>query len=149
MYTDGNFDDDYFKGTDESNKFRQEYEMRKMKQVNFLLTKLMFFLCSIFCFHWIWELSPNQTCIWEWYSAGWRFGYYWWRTGNPEKHGSWHEWGFELCFFSSYTMIMCAVLNCCDHQELDRQVPLMDEMDDKVGSLASIVFSLKHCLSNA
>lgn len=26
------------------------------------------------------------------------------------------------------------MLNFCDHQELDRQVPLMDEMDEKVGS---------------
>jgi hypothetical protein len=40
-----------------------------------------------------------------------------------------------LCFFPSHKMIMCSVLNCCDHQELDRQVPLMDEMDDKVCSL--------------
>uniref|UniRef100_A0A0D9WJH4 t-SNARE coiled-coil homology domain-containing protein n=1 Tax=Leersia perrieri TaxID=77586 RepID=A0A0D9WJH4_9ORYZ len=30
--SDGNFDDVYFKGTDESNQYRREYEMRKMKQ---------------------------------------------------------------------------------------------------------------------
>ena len=47
-------------------------------------------------------------------------------------------------------IIMCTVLNCRDHQELDRQVPLMDEMDDKVGSLATITFFLSdNCLSNA
>ncbi|KAL6845273.1 hypothetical protein ACP4OV_024768 [Aristida adscensionis] len=30
--SDGNFDDEYFKGTEESNQFHREYEMRKMKQ---------------------------------------------------------------------------------------------------------------------
>lgn len=30
---DGNFDSDYFQHTEETDAFRQEYEMRKMKQV--------------------------------------------------------------------------------------------------------------------
>ncbi|KAL5202963.1 hypothetical protein ABZP36_013915, partial [Zizania latifolia] len=34
--SDGNFDDEYFKGTDESNQFHREYEMRKMKQAETL-----------------------------------------------------------------------------------------------------------------
>jgi hypothetical protein len=42
-------------------------------------------------------------------------------------------------------IIMCTVLNFCDHQELDRQVPLMDEMDDKVGSLATIILCSFFC----
>jgi hypothetical protein len=46
MRTDGNFDNEYFKGIEESNKFCQEYEMRRMKQVNFLLSVLFFP-----CFH--------------------------------------------------------------------------------------------------
>jgi hypothetical protein len=48
MCTDGNFDDEYFKGTEESNKFRQEYEMRKMKQVNFLPSETIIFPCFHF-----------------------------------------------------------------------------------------------------
>jgi hypothetical protein len=48
MRTDGNFDDEYFKGIEESNKFRRKYEMRRMMQVNFLLSVLFFSLFS-FC----------------------------------------------------------------------------------------------------
>ncbi|KAM0904528.1 hypothetical protein ACQ4PT_017975 [Festuca glaucescens] len=93
--SDGKFDDEYFKGTEESNKFRQEYEMRKMKQDAGLdaIGEGLETLRNM-------AADMNEVTI--------------------------------LCFFSSHTMIMCSVLNCCDHQELDRQVPLMDEMDDKV-----------------
>ncbi|KAM0904529.1 hypothetical protein ACQ4PT_017975 [Festuca glaucescens] len=69
--SDGKFDDEYFKGTEESNKFRQEYEMRKMKQ------------------------DAGLDAIGE---------------------------GLETL------RNMAADMN----EELDRQVPLMDEMDDKV-----------------
>ncbi|TKW26000.1 hypothetical protein SEVIR_3G157600v4 [Setaria viridis] len=68
---DGNFDDDYFKGTEESNQFRREYEMRRMKQ------------------------DEGLDVIGE---------------------------GLETLKNMASDM----------NEELDRQVPLMDEMDDKV-----------------
>uniref|UniRef100_J3M9J2 t-SNARE coiled-coil homology domain-containing protein n=1 Tax=Oryza brachyantha TaxID=4533 RepID=J3M9J2_ORYBR len=69
--SDGNFDDEYFKGTDESNQFRREYEMRKIKQ----------------------------------------------------------DEGLDVISEGLGTLkAMAADMN----EELDRQVPLMDEMDEKV-----------------
>ncbi|KAF6995050.1 hypothetical protein CFC21_011625 [Triticum aestivum] len=67
----GNFDDEYFKGTEESNKFCQEYEMRRMKQ------------------------DEGLDVI-----------------------------GEGLATLKNMSSDM--------NEELDRQVPLMDEMDDKV-----------------
>ncbi|KAK3009618.1 hypothetical protein RJ639_013803 [Escallonia herrerae] len=75
----GNFDNGYFQHTEESNNFRQEYEMRKMRQAS-----VQFFL-------------------------------------NDE--------GLEVIAEGLDTLKnMASDMN----EELDRQVPLMDEIDDKV-----------------
>jgi len=37
---DGRFDDDYFQESNESSQFRQEYEMRKIKQASHVLILL-------------------------------------------------------------------------------------------------------------
>ncbi|OWM82394.1 hypothetical protein CDL15_Pgr001968 [Punica granatum] len=87
--SDGRFDNEYFQQTEESSQFRQEYEMRKMKQASHIIR-----LMSTFC------LDQGLDMISD---------------------------GLDTLKNMAHDM----------NEELDRQVPLMDEIDSKVDKAAS------------
>lgn len=85
LIKDGRFDDEYFQHTEESSQFRQEYEMRKMKQVSCMCLSIV-------------SLFQNEDCMfsgqWLWFKpfilahAGSRIGHDIRRVGYSEEHGS-------------------------------------------------------------
>lgn len=100
---DGRFDDEYFQQTEESSQFRNEYEMRKTKQAC---------TCdSVFC---VSRLQPIN---------------------------SFHVLPFLFVLFFIQDQGLEMISEGLDtlknmaqdmNEEVDRQVPLMDEIDDKV-----------------
>ncbi|KAK6920096.1 Target SNARE coiled-coil homology domain [Dillenia turbinata] len=90
--SDGRFSSEYFQRTEESDKFRQEYEMRKLKQASFLLFNLYLYVIFV------------------------------------------QDEGLDVIAEGLDTLkSMAHDLN----EELDRQVPLMDEIDEKVDKASS------------
>lgn len=46
LIVDGRFDDEYFQQTEESSQFRQEYEMRRVKQASLFFGTCKLFICT-------------------------------------------------------------------------------------------------------
>ncbi|KAL6128676.1 hypothetical protein ACLB2K_072031 [Fragaria x ananassa] len=102
--SDGKFDSEYFQHTEESDRFRNEYEMRRIKQASISSTSLEL-LVSFF----------HIAC-------------------SESLHGS-----YMLDFIQDQGLdVIAEGLDTLKHmagdmnEEIDRQVPLMDEIDDKV-----------------
>lgn len=47
FFSDGGFDSEYYEQTEESDRFRQEYEMRRMKQASVTCFNLLVFWCGV------------------------------------------------------------------------------------------------------
>lgn len=86
---EGRFDDEYFKQTEESSQFRQEYEMRRIKQARHIFVKVFCFVLRFLFEQDAWMLTIEICCIsghsylyysslrshrikdWKWYQKVW------------------------------------------------------------------------------
>lgn len=109
--SDGNIGDDFFQQSEESSQFRQEYEMRKMKQACNILNQY-----STFDFwnvnkwgSWFHKDTALSTCryLHIWFNdicTGPRTWCYFRGIGYTEKFGTWYEWGWLFFIeFSSWS----------------------------------------------
>lgn len=91
---DGKFGSECFQETKESNKFRQEYEMRKIRQARFVITLINVFI-YVRSRYFILNKNKKKKKMLIWLHPGWRFGYCSRRIGYVKSNGPWHEWGYN------------------------------------------------------
>lgn len=96
---------------------------------------------------------PFSALVFEFYDfiyfdihTGSRFGNDLRRPGYFEEYGPWYEWGM-LAWMELVSFAIC--IHFCSPsrgnlQELDRQVPLMDEIDAKVSNTVILFGAFKY-----
>ena len=96
MWTlDAQLSDGFFQESEQSSNFRQEYEMRKIKQVNSCRVLEICVSSCMFVVDFPW-LNGDVLMF-----AESRSGYDSRRFGHIEKYGTWYEWGFPIFTTSS------------------------------------------------
>lgn len=88
IVSDQRIDSEYFQQSEESDQFKQEYEMRRIKQASVCVCVLLFV---------IWSNWSEQECL-NTVEAGSRIGFHIRRIGYAQEYGSGHQWG--LCGLS-------------------------------------------------